>query len=126
MSGCTSGALRYERVQSSRFDFISICPNAATLVVKETYHPNWRATVDGQPVETFMVSPSFIGMTLPAEDHFVTVEYRSTPIKTPLFLLGLIVLVAVPLARRDLPERIRSLRGRLDAWRRTVRSRFAA
>jgi hypothetical protein len=73
-----------------------------------------------------MVSPSFIGMTLPAGDHFVTVEYRSTPIKTPLFFLGLIVLVAVPLARRDLPERLRSLRGRLDAWRRTVRSRFAA
>jgi len=126
VSGCASGALRYERVQSGRFDFISTCPNAATLVVKETYHPNWRATVDGQPVETFMVSPSFIGMTLPAGDHFVTVEYRSTPIKTPLFLFGLIVLVAVVLARRDLPERLRGVRGRVGAWRRMVRSRFAA
>src|SRR5207237_567655 len=76
VSGCASGTLRYERIQANRFDFIASCPNAATFVVKETYHPNWRATVDGQAVETFMVSPSFIGIALPAGAPFVTVEYR--------------------------------------------------
>ena len=120
VSGCLSGTLRYERVQASRFDFISSCPSEATLVVKETYHPNWHATVDGRPVETFMVSPSFIGMTLPAGDHFVTVEYLSTPSKTPLLLFGLLVTAAVVLGRRDLPERLRRLRARFDALRRRV------
>ena len=125
VTGCSSGALRYERVQANRFDFISDCPNAATLAVKETYHPNWRVTLDGQAVETFMVSPSFIGVALPAGDHFVVVEYRSTPIKTPLFLLGLVALAALVLARRDLPDRLRSLRARLVSWQRVARSRFA-
>jgi len=125
VTGCSSGTLRYERVQASRFDFISDCPNAATLAVKETYHPNWRVTVDGQAVETFMVSPSFIGVALPAGDHFVVVEYRSTPIKTPLFLFGLVALAALILARRDLPERLRSLRARLVSWQRMARSRLA-
>ncbi len=120
VSGCLSGTLRYERVQASRFDFISSCPSEATLVVKETYHPNWHATVDGRPVETFMVSPSFIGMTLPAGDHFVTVEYLSTPSKTPLLVFGLLVIAAVVLGRRDLPERLRRLRARFDALRRRV------
>ena len=120
VSGCLSGTLRYERVQASRFDFISSCPSEATLVVKETYHPNWHATVDGRPVETFMVSPSFIGMTLPAADHFVTVEYLSTPSKTPLLVLGLLVIAALVLGRRDLPERLRRLRARFDALRRRV------
>jgi hypothetical protein len=124
VGGCPSGTLRYERVQASRFDFITSCPNAATLVVKETYHPNWRATVDGQTVETFMVSPSFIGIALPPGDHFVAVEYRSTPLKTPLFLLGLVALVALILARRDLPERMRTVRGRLEPWQRAARSRL--
>ena len=127
VSGCASGALRFERVQSNRFDFITGCPNAATLVVKESYHPNWRVTVDGQAVETFMVSPSFIGITLPAGDHFVTAEYRSAPIKTPLFLLGLLSIVALALARRDLPLRVRSLSARVGEWRRrALRSRNAA
>ena len=123
--GCASGKLGYERVQASRFDFISSCPDAATLVVKETYHPNWRATVDGKTVDTFMVSPSFIGIALPAGDHFVAIEYRSTPIKTPLFLFGIVALVALILARRDLPERLRTLRARLDVWQRVARSRLA-
>jgi len=127
VSGCASGTFRYERVQASRFDFISSCPNEATLVVKETYHPNWHATVDGQRVETFMVSPSFIGMTLPTGDHFVTVEYRSTPSKTPLFVFGVLVLATLVLGRRDLPDRLRSLRARLDASRRRLmRPRIAA
>ncbi len=120
VSGCLSGTLRYERVQASRFDFISSCPSEATLVVKETYHPNWHATVDGRPVETFMVSPSFIGMTLPAGDHFITVEYLSTPSKTPLLVFGLLVIAALVLGRRDLPERLRGPRARFDALRRRV------
>lgn len=127
MSGCgSSGTLRYERVQASRFEFLGSCPNAATLIVKETYHPNWRVTVDGQAAETFMVSPSFIGITVPAGDHFVTAEYRSTPIKTPLFVLGLLATGAVLVARRDLPEELRALRGRLEAWLRRARLRVAA
>jgi hypothetical protein len=125
VADCASGRLRYERVQASRFDFISSCPDAATLVVKETYHPNWRATVDGRTADTFMVSPSFIGIALPAGDHFVAVEYRSTPIKTPLFFVGIVALVALILARRDLRERVRSVRARLDTWRRVARARVA-
>jgi hypothetical protein len=116
VAGCgDGGALRYERLQASRFDFIAACANAATLVVKETYHPNWLASVDGRPVATFMVSPSYIGLSLPAGEHFVTLEYRSTPLKTPLFVFGLLVLVAVPLARRDLP----ALARRRWAWARS-------
>ena len=125
IAGCPSGTLRYERVQASHFDFIASCPTPATLVVKETYHPNWRATVDGAPVETFMASPSFIGIPLPAGEHFVVVDYRSTPIKTPLFVFGLLALVALILARRDLPERVRGMRPRLDRWRRAARARLA-
>jgi hypothetical protein len=124
VDGCGSdGSLRYERMQASRFDFISSCPVAATFVVKETYHPNWHVTVDGREVETFMVSPSFIGIAVPAGVHFVSAEYRSTPIKTPLFGLGLLAIAALAIARRDLPQRLRATRARLDAWVRRARQR---
>jgi hypothetical protein len=49
-----------------------------------------------------MVSPSFIGLTLPAGEHFVTAEYRSTPLKTPLLVLGGLATAALPfLSRRS-------------------------
>jgi len=51
-----------------------------------------------------MLSPSYIGLNVPPGDHFVTLEYRSTPLKTPLFALGALVLLALVLARRDLPD----------------------
>ena len=94
-AGCARPAYTYERVQPSRIDVVVGCPAASTLVFKVTYHPNWRVTVDGRDAETFMVSPSFVGVSLPAGDHFVTAEYRSTPIKAPLFALAVLVLIAM-------------------------------
>jgi hypothetical protein len=31
------------------------------LLLKSTYHPAWTLRIDGQPVQTFMLSPGFIG-----------------------------------------------------------------
>jgi len=117
VAGCANGGeLHYERIQPSRFDFLTSCPGAATLVIKETFHPNWRATVDGNPAETFMVSPSYVGLSVPPGDHFVTVEYRSTPLKTPLLIVGVVLLIAVVAARRDLPTLVRARVASVDRW----------
>ena len=123
-AGCARPAYTYERVQPSRIDVVVGCPAASTLVFKVTYNPNWHVTVDGRDAEAFMVSPSFLGVNLPAGDHFVAAEYRSTPIKTPLFALAVLVLVAM-LAVPFAPH----LRPRATALYREIssraRSRFA-
>jgi Bacterial membrane protein YfhO len=82
-------------VQRSRIDVVVGCPVASSLVFKMTYHPNWHVTVDGRDTETFMVSPSLIGVSLPAGDHFVTAQYRSTPVKAPLLALAALTLVGM-------------------------------
>jgi hypothetical protein len=64
------------------------------MVIKATYHPNWHVTVDGAETSTFMASPSYVAFALPAGDHFVVAEYRSTPIKAPLLALGALILTA--------------------------------
>ncbi len=38
-----------------------------------------------------MLSPSFVGFELPAGQHFITAEYRSTPAKAPLAVFGALV-----------------------------------
>jgi len=41
-----------------------------------------------------------IGVSLPPGTHTVVAEYRSTPMKTPLLLLGGVVLAAAVVGRR--------------------------
>ncbi len=123
-AGCARPAYTYERVLPSRIDVVVGCPDASTLIFKVTYHPNWHVTVDGRDADTFMVSPSFVGVSLPAGDHFVTAEYRSTPIKAPLFALAVLLLVAmlaVPFAPRLRPRITEFYRGISSK----VRSRLA-
>lgn len=91
---CASARIAYERVQPARFEVLARCDAASAMVMKVTYHPNWHVTVDGTEVRTFMASPSYLAFALPAGEHFIVAEYRSTPIKAPLLALGALVLAA--------------------------------
>ena len=73
---------------------------AAPRVV--TYRPNWQVSVDGREVQSFMLSPSFIGLDLPAGAHQVRAEYRASPLKTGLLTVGGAALLAVICFRRRL------------------------
>ncbi|HKY49676.1 MAG TPA: DUF6541 family protein, partial [Candidatus Limnocylindria bacterium] len=115
---CAGGEVAYQRVQPARFDVLARCATASAMVVKVTYHPNWRVTVDGTEVPTFMASPSLLAFALPAGDHFVVAEYRSTPLKAPLLILGGVVLGAAGAVSRRAwllgsPGRVRALLVRL-------------
>jgi hypothetical protein len=88
VADCPRPTIAYQRAQPSRFDVLASCANDSAMVLKVTYHPNWHVTVDGREVATFMVSPSYLAFALPAGQHFITAEYRSAPLKDPLFFLG--------------------------------------
>jgi hypothetical protein len=98
--GCPSGTISEERVAPQRIDLRAECPHGSTLVLKVTFHPNWRVAVDGAPVDSFMVSPGFIGIAWPPGVHQVRAEYRSPLYKTVLLLLGGLTLVATICFRR--------------------------
>jgi hypothetical protein len=97
---CPTGALHEELVSRGRIELRTECPVAATLVLKATYHPNWRVTVDGTEARPFMASPSFIGVELPPGPHRVRAEYRSGFLKTGLLTIGGLALIAVLVCRR--------------------------
>jgi hypothetical protein len=101
-SGCAgAGMITEERVQPGRLDLRVQCAEAATLVLKMTFHPNWRVTIDGRRQPAFMVSPSFIGVNVPAGLHQLRAEYRSPLYKTALLLLGACTLLAAIWFRRQ-------------------------
>ena len=99
--GCLRGGMVAEdRVWPGRIDLRVQCQEAATLVLKVTYHLNWRVSLDGQKVRPFMVSPSFIGLDVPAGAHQIRAEYRSPTYRTALLLLGACTLLATVWFRR--------------------------
>ena len=99
---CANGRIAYERAQRDSLDILAGCESASTVVLKITYHPNWRVTVDDNVVETFMISPGFIGLELPAGQHFISARYVSTPLKTPLLIAGALALTGLVAFRRRL------------------------
>jgi len=102
-AGCPDGGhTLYERDEVEAVHLVVECAAASPLVIKVTYHPNWRVTVDGQPVSTYMLSPSFVGVDLPAGRHTVDAVYVATPSKLPLLGLGLAALLVALVVRRRL------------------------
>jgi hypothetical protein len=99
---CPGGKIREEEIAPGRIDLEVECATAATLVVKMTYHPNWRVAVDGRDVAIFMLSPSFIGFDVPAGKHQVRAEYRAAWLKMPLLILGASALAGFFLLRGKL------------------------
>ena len=113
--GCADGGtITRERVQAAELDVAVSCSQAATLVLKMTYHPNWRVTVDGREQPIFMVSPGYIGVELTAGPHLVHAEYDAGYLKYALFAIGALLLAALVLLR----HRIAALDARLFRQRR--------
>ncbi len=64
------------------------------LVLEMTYHPLWKAVVDGRPVETAHVLPSYVGVPLTAGAHRIELRYAGDPSKPVLCAAGLTTLAA--------------------------------
>ncbi len=96
------GTVSHEEVYSDRLDLSVDCPAAATLLLRITYHPNWHVTVDDKEQPTFMLSPSYIGVKVPAGHHQIRAQYRSSRLKKVLLLFGACSLLLVVWMRRSL------------------------
>ncbi len=74
------------------------------VVFKMTYHPNWRAFLDGQPAQELMVFPSFLATKVGPGSHEISFEYRPSSLKIPLVCLGIMSLIGFSKLRKLLPK----------------------
>ena len=100
-AGCANGTTGAETVSPGHVDLVARCATAGTLMLKMTYDPGWQVTVDGVAAQTFIVSPAYIGVSVPAGVHPIVARYQAAPLKMPLLVFGLFAAaLAVAVTRR--------------------------
>jgi hypothetical protein len=65
----------------------------AAVVLKVSFDPGWRVTVDGSPTRAYMVSPALVAVTVGPGMHTVDFSYDGYHWYPELFGLGLVVLL---------------------------------
>ncbi|MGA7986903.1 MAG: DUF6541 family protein [Candidatus Dormiibacterota bacterium] len=65
----------------------------AAVVLKATFDPRWRVTIDGRHATPYMVVPGFIAVTVGPGRHSVVFAYESFPNYVLLLGTGLLTLV---------------------------------
>jgi hypothetical protein len=97
-AGPSRGEVLSEEVGSNFFAAGVRVERDSWLMLKATYHPNWRVTVDGVETDSVMLMPRFVGVQLPPGDHKVLLEYRPRRLRMILLTLGLLTLPLIALA----------------------------
>lgn len=87
------------------------------VLFKQTWHKNWKALVDGQPVKTVMLSPGFVGIPVKAGRHTIECRYEPEAWKSLLAFGGIFfALIAIVGERRGWLSTVDSnIAGRLKA-----------
>ena len=73
------------------------CPTKQLLVVSESYHPGWRAEVDGRPLSVLPANGDFLGCVVPPGAHEVVLEFRARSLSAGLIVscLGLAMVAGI-------------------------------
>ncbi|MBN1139396.1 MAG: YfhO family protein, partial [Anaerolineae bacterium] len=101
------GQIVTEAVAGNRYQVQFETGRACWLMLKSTFHPGWRATLDGKAVETHMLAPSFVGVAVEPGWHQATLTYEPGGLRLWLLVAGLGVILLAAVAERQ--------RGRLQA-----------
>jgi hypothetical protein len=92
--------VQFERPDDGVFGGTVDARRPSVVMLKATYHPRWKVTVDGKPAETELIAPSFVGVRVPAGQHTVEFTYEPYPSYWLLFLVGVLTLVALAVVPR--------------------------
>lgn len=76
------------------------------VILKQSFHPNWRATIDGKPAQTMTVFPFFVAALVPQGTHEVIFSYEPSRLKITLLITELLFISKMLLDR----TRVRKIR----------------
>jgi uncharacterized membrane protein len=101
------GSVISESAEGDRYRATVDATTDALVLLKATFHPNLRATVDGEDTEARMLLPGYVGVPVPAGEHEVVVEYRPGELRHVLMLLGIVGVAGLGWLERRRPRWVR-------------------
>jgi xanthosine utilization system XapX-like protein len=93
-------SVQYALPDDGQFGGVVTANREAVVMLKATYDPNWKVTVDGKPAKTQMLAPSFVGVEVPPGRHRIDFRYQNYPYYWLLFAVGALTLVALAVVPR--------------------------
>lgn len=98
------------KVVSYKPDYIKVAASAnkdAILILTDNFHRNWRAFVNGRPVNIFPVYGTFRGVVVPGGNSTVEFKYHDKVLMCLYFisLMGLIAIIVLAILPRGLFQR---------------------
>ena len=105
-----AGAVRSEQQSGQVYRAELDAARPCFALFKMTWHRNWKATVDGSPTATSMLSPGFVGVPVGPGQHSLVMRYEPEGWKAALGFGGLAAVLLL-LALEWLGWRVR-----LEAW----------
>jgi hypothetical protein len=91
---------QHSRPDDGVFGGTIVANRNAVVMLKATYDPHMKVTVDGRPAKTQMLAPSFVGVAVTPGQHTIEFHYEPFGYYWALFLLGALTLVALALVPR--------------------------
>ncbi|HSP34145.1 MAG TPA: hypothetical protein VLU46_07520, partial [Thermoanaerobaculia bacterium] len=96
----TLGSILAERATDDRYEADVSAITGCFLLLKSTYHPNWRVDVDGTAQPVVMLTPGFAAVRLASGRHLVSFSYAHGAAKTALLGLAFPLLAVALFAER--------------------------
>lgn len=90
-----AGSILKESVKMNEYTANFTVTRDSYLMLKTNYHPGWQVTVDGNPVETVILAPGYIGVPVTTGSHYADFVYHPPVIRTPLFIFGILILMVL-------------------------------
>ena len=79
-------------------------PRAGLLVLRDTWYPGWRATVDGAETPIYRINGCFRGVLVPLGRHTVSFAYRPRLVywtgAVSLAVTGFLLIAAIRFRKR--------------------------
>ena len=89
------GAIDDERQDGQVYQAEVVASRQSFVLFKMTWHPNWKAFVDGKPVHTAMLSPGFIGAPVTPGRHHILFRYEPGRWRTILAISGVLIVILI-------------------------------